>query len=406
MLVATAAFGAGIDVATVDVVIHAGSPRSMVDFAQESGRAGREGVWGLSIVFRSMAAPGNGPDDNTGQSEMRAWLDTKGPSSCRRTGLTEYLDGTPMNCARVPRAELCDTCRATGVRGTSIKAQLMRAISRRQFVKSHPISTDTVATPLTEPGSGVLEGHDVPFAVPQTPVPKLLAKRANESGGESGGVDGVAKRRAFFSSMSTPSLVSSSSSQSAMSSPAVSAHAVASYADRILPLANRLVSMSGVCFLCLGAGCLALCKAQRCATESLVVEGTKGTVFDAVNQLGDAVKFKLQRLEHCGFCYLPAGEQANGFHPGGKHGKCLVFKMMVPKALVYGSKSWVRRVSASGRIMDSEDPAWLRDVMGAWRMLPEPSVVNFGTMLLSKCETGETWLMRVFYNMLRQALSV
>lgn len=38
-LVATTAFGAGIDIPTVDLVIHARSPRSMVDFAQESGRA-------------------------------------------------------------------------------------------------------------------------------------------------------------------------------------------------------------------------------------------------------------------------------------------------------------------------------------------------------------------------------
>lgn len=35
ILVATAAFGAGIDIGTVDLGIHAGSPRSMVDFIQE-----------------------------------------------------------------------------------------------------------------------------------------------------------------------------------------------------------------------------------------------------------------------------------------------------------------------------------------------------------------------------------
>jgi superfamily II DNA helicase RecQ len=57
-LVATAAFGAGIDIPTVDLVIHAGSPRSLVDFAQESGRAGREGLWGMSTPARWRCAIG------------------------------------------------------------------------------------------------------------------------------------------------------------------------------------------------------------------------------------------------------------------------------------------------------------------------------------------------------------
>lgn len=129
-MVATQAFGAGIDIDSVDVVIHAGSPRSMVDFAQESGRAGRAGQTALSIVFRTA---GGGrwaeADDNCGGKEMREWLEGSG---CRRTGLGRYLDGASTQCASVPGARLCDNCRATDKAGTSVVDEIQRQINSRK----------------------------------------------------------------------------------------------------------------------------------------------------------------------------------------------------------------------------------------------------------------------------------
>jgi hypothetical protein len=407
MLVATAAFGAGIDIPTVDLVIHAGSPRSMVDFAQESGRAGREGVWGMSVVFRSVTSPTKGENECTGETAMQEWLQVHGPAKCRREGLSEWLDGASVTCASLPRAQLCDNCRGTGIRGSSIKDDLMRAIYRRQ---NSTLSMESKTrhhdlAPLTPEGV-LAEVNVTPIAVPHTPVVYPTGKRQMGSDDHK---DGRAKRRALLSSMSTPLSVSATGSTGsryeslAKSSPGFPVDD-SSYADRTLPLTVSLVTMSGVCFLCLGGGRLELCKSQRCASEMKVLQGGSKGILDAVNTLGDAVKFKLVKMEHCGFCYLPVKDAGREFHPAGKGGQCLVFKMMVPKALVYGGKCWVERVQATGRKTDRGDPEWLQDVLVNWRMLPEPSIDNFGRMLLTKCPSGELWLMRVFYHMLEEAL--
>jgi superfamily II DNA helicase RecQ len=50
-IVATAAFGLGIDHPAVCWVVHVGVPSSMIDFAQEIGRLGRDGAGGQSLVL-------------------------------------------------------------------------------------------------------------------------------------------------------------------------------------------------------------------------------------------------------------------------------------------------------------------------------------------------------------------
>jgi hypothetical protein len=61
-------------------------------------------------------------------------------------------------------------------------------------------------------------------------------------------------------------------------------------------------------------------------------------------------------------------------------------------------------VKDGNRLARENDPLWMKDVLLHSNMLPEPSRVNFARLLLSRCETGEIWLMRILYNMLNQAL--
>ena len=52
VMAATVAFGMGIDAAGVRVIVHAGLPRSVEDYVQQVGRAGRDGelAWAHALV--------------------------------------------------------------------------------------------------------------------------------------------------------------------------------------------------------------------------------------------------------------------------------------------------------------------------------------------------------------------
>ena len=114
VMVATVAFGMGIDRSNVRFVIHAGAPRSLEHYQQEAGRAGRDGLTSECVLISSPAdfARWRSLLESTGEwSEpvrllMRDIERYAAATTCRHRALVEYFG---QRLERVP-CGACDWC--------------------------------------------------------------------------------------------------------------------------------------------------------------------------------------------------------------------------------------------------------------------------------------------------------
>ncbi|KAF9020845.1 hypothetical protein BDZ89DRAFT_261214 [Hymenopellis radicata] len=120
-MICTSAFSAGNDYPHIRLVLHAGTPGSMIDFIQEVGRGGRDHQPAKSVLLytgdNTWMKKDDGPDTAC-RTEMNRYGEAKDP--CRRLYLNTVNDGVQIACKDVPNCQLCDLCRLAKVAGTSV----------------------------------------------------------------------------------------------------------------------------------------------------------------------------------------------------------------------------------------------------------------------------------------------
>ena len=110
-MVATSALSAGFDYAHVRLVVHVKEPSSLVDFAPESGRAGRDRKEAYSLVLLSPTWKPQAAERTA--VERRALHRYLLGQDCRRACLSEHLDSEPYwRQCQADEDVVCDVCSA------------------------------------------------------------------------------------------------------------------------------------------------------------------------------------------------------------------------------------------------------------------------------------------------------
>jgi len=200
VMVATVAFGMGIDKPDVRFVVHAGLPKSIESYYQESGRAGRDGdpavatlLWGAEDFVRARQRIGEvEPARQLGErariAALGALVETAG---CRRAVLLRHFGEDPP-----PTCGNCDNCLTppASIDATTTAQKLLSAVHRtgQSFGLGHveAVLTGKANERIIQRGHdrlsvfGIVEGEE---AVLLKPVARALmvhdALEATEHGG-------------------------------------------------------------------------------------------------------------------------------------------------------------------------------------------------------------------------------
>jgi len=110
VIVATSALGLGIDIPDIRVIIHTEQPRSLLNYAQESGRAGRDGLPSQATVMWNEGTDGEDLGEMKWVKRFIGSGEDDRPPPCRRVVLNEYLDGREDREGCEDGEEWCDVC--------------------------------------------------------------------------------------------------------------------------------------------------------------------------------------------------------------------------------------------------------------------------------------------------------
>jgi superfamily II DNA helicase RecQ len=194
---ATNALGLGVDAAGIRTVVHVGLVRSLRDYVQESGRAGRDGSASEAIIVRAATRAGKRATGDDGEEtwegkkagvEKVMWEFVEG-EGCMRAVLDREMDGWtgPRRC-RVGEGEAaCQRCHADRTEwfaqaqasDDGVREDVERTDEEEEEGEEFPSDSDvgmivrhgsfpTSATPQSRQDGAEFEGHSIPSSIPSS----------------------------------------------------------------------------------------------------------------------------------------------------------------------------------------------------------------------------------------------
>ena len=138
IIVATIAFGMGIDKPDVRLVVHNSLPRSLEGYYQETGRAGRDGLPSECVLFFAYGDKArqdyflnqieSADEQRNAREKLNQMMDYAQTPTCRRRTLLEYFgeEWTEENCGS------CDVClrEADDFDATEVALKILSAVVR------------------------------------------------------------------------------------------------------------------------------------------------------------------------------------------------------------------------------------------------------------------------------------
>jgi superfamily II DNA helicase RecQ len=132
LIVATSALGTGVDFPGIVFILHVDLPYSMIDFAQESGRAGRAGEDVDSIIMVEEGKVERVLSSHKGGLDEKMICEFVTTKECRRRVMSLYLDNKEVECGSDTNMAKCDGC---GEGLTALERSYVRAARERQLVE-------------------------------------------------------------------------------------------------------------------------------------------------------------------------------------------------------------------------------------------------------------------------------